>query len=151
MSGKCISHFKMLSSVSRTYYGEVALSSPIFLLLLLFLIYVLKENSRVILSLLLGFRLVWASCSMSYQAIIAIKIGTPIQFGPNLALFWPNLVHLTHFVTGVGSSNLIYAWTVVITFRNVLWPKVLGLYFQNWLLWADLAQIWPKFGPIWSI
>ena len=34
--------------------------------------------------------------------------------------FGPNLVHLTHFVTGVGSSNLIYALTVVITFRNVL-------------------------------
>ena len=30
VSGKCISHFKMLSSVSRTYYGEVALSSPFF-------------------------------------------------------------------------------------------------------------------------
>ena len=29
-------------------------------------------------------------------------------------------VHLTHFVTGVGSSNLIYGLTVVITFRNVL-------------------------------
>ena len=29
---------------------------------------------------------------------------------------WPNLVQLTHFVTGVGSSNL----TVMITFRNVL-------------------------------
>ena len=69
MSGKCISHFKMLSSVSRTYYGEVALSSPIFFFLLL-LFYVLKENSRVILSLLLGFMLVWASCSLSYQAII---------------------------------------------------------------------------------
>ena len=76
-------------------------------------------------------------------------------FGPDLAKVWPrfgpNYVHLTHFVTGVGSSNLIYALTVVITFRNVLWPKVSGLYFQNWLLWADLAQIWPKFGPIWSI
>ena len=70
-------------------------------------------------------------------------------------LFWPKfgpyLVHLTHFVTGVGSSNLVYPPTVVITFRNVLWPKVSGLYFQNWLLWANLAQIWPKFGPIWSI
>ena len=28
MSGKCISHFKMLRSVSGTYYGEVALTSP---------------------------------------------------------------------------------------------------------------------------
>ena len=73
MSGKCISHFKMLSSVSRTYYGEVAMSSPIFyfiFLLLLLLFYVLKGNSRVILSLLLGFTPVWASCSMSYQAIV---------------------------------------------------------------------------------
>ena len=48
-----------------------------------------------------------------------IKVGTSIQF---------------------GSSNLIYALTVVITFRNVLWPKVLGIYFQKWLLWADLGQ-----------
>ena len=71
MSGKCISHFKMLSSVSRTYYGEVAMSSPIFyFIFLLLLFYVLKGNSRVILSLLLGFTPVWASCSMSYQAII---------------------------------------------------------------------------------
>jgi hypothetical protein len=58
--------------------------------------------------------------------------------------FGPNLVQLTHFVTGVGSSNLIYALTVLITFRNVLWPKVAGLYFQNWLLWANLAQIWSN-------
>ena len=58
----------------------------------------------------------------------------------NLAQIWPNLVQLTQFVAGVGSSNLIYALKVVITFRNVLLPKVLGLYFQNWLLWADLAQ-----------
>ena len=67
MSGKCISHFKMLSSVSRTTTGKLHCQVPFFLL---FLFYVLKENSRVILSLLLGFRLVWASCSMSYQAII---------------------------------------------------------------------------------
>ena len=42
------------------------------------------------------------------------------KVGPKLAQSWPNLVQLTHFVTGVGSSNLIYALTVVITFRNVL-------------------------------
>ena len=41
-------------------------------------------------------------------------------FGPYWAHIWPNLVQLTHFVAGVGSSNLIYALTVVITFRNVL-------------------------------
>ena len=33
---------------------------------------------------------------------------------------WPNLVQLTHFAAGVVSSNLIYALTVVITFRNIL-------------------------------
>ena len=33
---------------------------------------------------------------------------------------WPNLVQLIRFDAGVGSSNLIYALTVVITFRNVL-------------------------------
>jgi hypothetical protein len=66
VSGKCISHFKMLSSVSGTYYGEVALSSPFFFLLF----YLLQENSRVILRLLLGFRLVFAPSSMSYEAIV---------------------------------------------------------------------------------
>ena len=45
------------------------------------------------------------------------KIGRLGQIWPR---FGPNYVHLTHFVTGVGSSNLIYALTVVITFRNVL-------------------------------
>jgi hypothetical protein len=44
MSDKCISHFKMLWSVSRTYYGEVALTSPIFFVLF----YLLQVNSRVI-------------------------------------------------------------------------------------------------------
>ena len=34
--------------------------------------------------------------------------------------FDPNLVHLAHFVSGVGSSNLIYVLAVVITFRNLL-------------------------------
>ena len=58
--------------------------------------------------------------SMPKVQVSLIKIGTPIQFGPNMALFWPNLVQLTHFVTGVGSSNLTYALTVVINFRNVL-------------------------------
>ena len=42
------------------------------------------------------------------------------QFLANFSLIWPKfdptLVHLTHFVTGVGSSNLIYALTVVIIF-----------------------------------
>ena len=87
---------------------------------------------------------------MSKVQVSLIKIVTPIQlgqFGPNLAKTWSNLVQLTHFVAGVGSSNFIYALTVVITFRNILLPKVLGLYFQSWLFWADLAQIWPKSGP----
>ena len=56
--------------------------------------------------------------------VSTIIIGTPIhslpiqfgQFGPNLAQF----VQLTHFVTSVGSSNLTYALTVVINFRNIL-------------------------------
>ena len=66
VKGKCISQYKVLSSVSGTYYGEVALTSPIFF----WLFYWLQENSRVILSLLLGFRLVWAPSPMSYEAII---------------------------------------------------------------------------------
>ena len=52
------------------------------------------------------------------------KLAVWARFGPDLAKVWPrfgpNYVHLTHFVTGVGSSNLIYALTVVITFRNLL-------------------------------
>ena len=40
---------------------------------------------------------------------------------------------------------------MVITFRNGLCVKVLGFYFQNWLLGPDLAKIWAKFGPIWLI
>ena len=65
MNSKCISHLKMLSRVSRTYYREVALTSPIF-----WLFYWLQENFKVILSFLLGFRLVWAPSPMSYEAII---------------------------------------------------------------------------------
>ena len=42
------------------------------------------------------------------------------QIWPIMAQIWLNLVQLTLFVAGVGSSNLIYALTVVITFRNVL-------------------------------
>ena len=83
------------------------------------------------------------------------KLAIWARFGPDLAKVWPrfgpNHVHLTHFVTGVGSSNLIYALTVVITFRNVLWVKVLGFYFSKLAFWArfgpDLGQIWPRFGP----
>ena len=62
-------------------------------------------------------------CLEKKGQVSTIKIGTPIQFGqfgPNMAQIWPNLVQLTHFVTGVGSSNLTYALTVVINFRNVL-------------------------------
>ena len=80
------------------------------------------------------------------------KLAVWARFGPDLAKVWPrfgpNYVHLTHFVTGVGSSNLIYALTVVITFRNVLWVEASGFYFINWLFGPDLAQTWPKFGPI---
>ena len=65
VKGKCISQYKVLSSVSGTYYGEVALTSPIF-----WLFYWLQENFKVILSFLLGFRLVWAPSPMSYEAII---------------------------------------------------------------------------------
>ena len=39
VSGKCISHFKMLWTVSGTYYGEVALSSPIFFFYIYLMIY----------------------------------------------------------------------------------------------------------------
>ena len=52
------------------------------------------------------------------------------------ARFGPNLVNLTHFVNGVGSSNLRCALTVVITFRNVLRVKI-----------GCFGRIWPKFSP----
>ena len=74
------------------------------------------------------------------------KLAVWARFGPDLAKVWPrfgpNYVHMTHFVTGVGSSNLIYALTVAITFRNLLWVEVLGFYFIDWLFGPDLAQIW---------
>ena len=74
------------------------------------------------------------------------------RFGPDLAKVWPrfspNYVHLTHFVTGLGSSNLIYALTVVITFRSLLGVEASGFYFIDWLFGPDLAQTSPKFGPI---
>jgi hypothetical protein len=59
------------------------------------------------------------------------------SFGP-IWTIWPN------FVTSVGSSNLIYALIVVITFSIILCPKVKGIYFQNWLFWPNLAPIWPN-------
>ena len=43
-----------------------------------------------------------------------------IHFWPIVTQICPNLVHLTHFVTGVGSSNLKYVLAVVITVRNLL-------------------------------
>jgi hypothetical protein len=52
-----------------------------------------------------------------------IKIGTPIQFGfflANFGLIWPKFQPYDQFGTGVGSSNLIYALTLVIIFRIVL-------------------------------
>ena len=73
------------------------------------------------------------------------------KFDPTLTQFDPTLVHLTHFVTHVDSSNLMYSLTVVINFRSILWPKISGLYFQNWLYCPNLALSWPKFDPIWSI
>ena len=55
--------------------------------------------------------------ALSQKGKSTITIGTLINFGPILGQFGPNLAHC---VPGVGSSNLRYALTVVITFRNVL-------------------------------
>ena len=101
------------------------------------------------LTMVITFRnVLWAKVSGFYFS----KLAVWARFGPDLAKVWPrfgpNYVHMTHFVTGVGSSNLIYALTVAITFRNVLWVEVSGFYFTNWLFGPDLAQTWPKFGPI---
>ena len=49
--------------------------------------------------------------------VSTFKIGSFGQIWPK---FDPNLVHLAHFVSGVGSINLIYVLAVVITFRNLL-------------------------------
>ena len=91
MSGKCISHFKMLWIVSGSYYGEVALTSPFFLFFFCLLFYLLQVNSRVILTLLLGFRLVRAPSSMSYEAIIGSyscrTIWTTFSPIPNWGVF----------------------------------------------------------------
>ena len=101
------------------------------------------------LTVVITFRnVLWVKMSGFYFS----KLAVWARFGPDLAKVWPrfgpNYVHMTHFVTGVGSSNLIYALTVAITFRNLLWVEVSGFYFTNWLFGPDLAQTWPKFGPI---
>ena len=101
-----------------------------------------SSNLRVVIT----FRnVLWAKVSGFYFS----KLAVWARFGPDLAKVWPifgpNYVNLTHFVTSVGSSNLIYALTVVITLRKVVWVEVLGFYFINWLF----GPIWPKFGPIW--
>ena len=97
------------------------------------------------LTVVITFRnVLWVKVSGFYFS----KLASWARFGPDLAKVWPrfgpNYVHLNHFVTGVGSSNLNNALTVVLTFRNLLWVEVLGFYFKNWLFRPDLAQIWPN-------
>ena len=133
VSGKCISHFKMLWSVSRAYYGEVALSSPFFLNDYSGHV---QENSGMILNFLRLYLLFFlASWSMGSVGSFWTWNNWPIKgtgllpwakraglynqnrysywiwiFGPILVQLGPILVQLgpilAHFVTGVGLSNL---------------------------------------------
>ena len=147
-------HFKMLWSVSRTYYGEVALSSP----KLTMKEHFFNDSPKLSIWMLVGCQ---DHFRYTLRVVIAIKpmpwakrasLYNHNRYSYCILIFWHILAQLgpilAHFVTGVGSSNLIYALTVVITFRNVLWVEVLGFYFTNWLFGPDLAQTWPKFGPI---
>ena len=58
----------------------------------------------------------WLLSETYYEQKSWVSIFQNWPFGPDLAKVWPkfgpNYVHLTHFVTGVGSNNLIYALTV---------------------------------------
>ena len=152
VSGKCISHFKMLWSVSRAYYGEVALSSPFFLVWLfwtctgkfwydskflwLYLLFFLASWSMGS----VGSFWTWNNWPIKGTGLLpwAKRAGLYNQnrysywiwiFGPILVQLGPILAQLgsilAHFVTGVGSSKL----TLVITFRNVLWEKILRFLF----------------------
>ena len=138
VSGKCISHFKMLLSVSKMDAGRISD----------FLANFGPTCHWCRLKQFDSDNYFQKHTSSKSRGFLFFKIGFLGQIWPK---FGPNSVHLTHFVTGVGSSYLINALTVVITFRNVLWVEVSGFYFINWLFGPDLAQTWSKFGPIWFI
>ena len=80
------------------------------------------------------------------QKILKLWRQESRPFGQNPAQIQPKSQFLFHKNLPPRDFSImtLYALTVLITFRNVLWPKVAGLYFQNWLLWANLAQIWSN-------
>ena len=80
------------------------------------------------------------------------KLAVVGWFGPNLAQIWPNLVHLKtskdwHYVSGamrvlMTLKNILRLWQWWLLSETYYDPKSRGLYFQNWLFWPNLAQIW---------
>ena len=70
-------------------------------------------------------------------------------FLPNLALRWPKFDP----IWSIWLILSLIKWLDICTDVSDYFEKrkVLGLYFQNWLFWHNLAQIWPKCDPIWSI
>ena len=71
------------------------------------------------------------------------KIGRLGQIWPR---FGPNYVHLTHFVTGVGSSNLKYALTVDY-FQKCTMSQSHGFLLSKLVV---LAGFGPKLARIWA-
>ena len=65
------------------------------------------------------------------------------QFDPNLAQIWHNLVHLTHFVTGLGSSNWCMHWQWWLLSKTYYDPKSRVSTFKI----GCFGPIWPKSGP----
>ena len=112
--------------------GKLHCQVPFFLLLLF---YVLKENSRVILSLLLGFRLVWAYCSMSYQAIVVslgahllmfylYKFYTVGQIFPSYSLFPIFGIGLTFLIFGEIPTILFLIGAIIVLGSVYLLHKI---------------------------
>ena len=69
----------------------------------------------------------WQFYMIEVKSLLSLRPWSN-HFGPTLV---PILVHLTHFVTGVSSNNLMYALVVVSILKNVQYAKVSGFYFQN--------------------
>ena len=83
--------------------------------------------------------LLWPKFDPNLNPLLS-KLAVLAQLSLKLAQIWPNLIYLTYFVTDVGSSNWIYALTLVIILRNVkFWVSTFKI--------GCFGTIWPKFDP----
>ena len=82
---------------------------------------------------------IWPKFDPNLSSLLS-KLAVFAQSGLTLAQIWPNLIYLTYFVTDAGSSNWIYALTLVIILRNVkFWVSTFKI--------GCFGTIWPKFDP----